>query len=113
MTLRVARAAAVIAVAAPLLAACGPASHTLADLAAHQESYDGKVISTTGTVRAFHDATGTYYVIEDAAANRVLVKPASLFADRVGQTITVTGRFNLTTTEGRVLTVTAVASAGP
>lgn len=113
MTRRTARVVAVLAVAAPLLAGCGPASHTLADLVAHQESYDGKVVSTTGTVRGFHDATGTYYVIEDADADRVLVKPASLFANRVGQAVTVTGRFNVTTTEGRVLTVTAVASAGP
>ncbi len=63
-------------------------------------------------VRHFTDGGG-YDVLEDAQADRVLLRPESSVAGRVGTTITVTGRFSVDPAAGRVIdvaTVTASAS---
>lgn len=50
------------------------------DLVARQDVYVGQRIETSGVVREFHEAGATYYVLEDAVANRVELKPAATFA---------------------------------
>lgn len=99
-----------------LAPACGtrqPPFVSLATLAADQESYQGKQIRTTGLVERFTDPSGPYFVIEDAAHNRVEVLPASRMAEYEGRRIEVTGRFDFNHTIGRFLRVEQVSiSAG-
>jgi len=101
------------AVVAGLLAASGwwlthrgATSVALAQLAAKQESYNGKQVHTEGVVREFQDPDGSrYYVIEDSRPNRVELKPASVGAPYVGQQIAVTGQFHWDERRGRSITV--------
>jgi len=96
------------------LAHRGPANTSLAQLAARQESYDGKDIRVEGAVRQFQDPDGTvYYVIEDGRPNRVELQPASVGAPYVGQQIVVVGTFHFDERRGRSITVQQVEAAGP
>jgi hypothetical protein len=96
---------------AALLAGCGPARHSLGQLAAHQEAYDGQEVTTSGTVRSFEEPSGTYYVLEDAFDDRVELTPADRVADLVGKTVTVTGRFSVDPAQGRVIAVDSVEAS--
>jgi hypothetical protein len=92
-----------------VLAACGAIpTIPLRELAANQDRYAGELVRTSGVVRPFHDASGTYYVLEDADANRVELLPARSVADYAGRSITVVGTFAASDTAGRVLTVSTV-----
>ncbi len=109
---------AVVALGVPGLASCGSSGTpgavqrvSLAQLAAHQDHYSGDRVTTTGTVRRFGHGADVYYVIEDAAHNRVEVRPGSLVADRVGSEVTVTGRFDFDDARGRTLRGTSVRPA--
>ncbi len=91
---------------AAVLAGCSAPQHvTLADLVAQQEAYAGQQVETSGEVRAFHDPGGTYYVLEDANANRVQVRPADDVARYVGRQLTVVGRFDVLPDAGRVMVI--------
>lgn len=95
-----------------LAPACGtrqPTFVSLATLATHQESYQGKEIKTMGVVKGFMDPSGPYFVIEDASHNRVEVLPVSRMARYQGQRIEVTGRFDFNNTIGRFLQVEQVS----
>jgi hypothetical protein len=108
-------AVAVVLASAVLAAACAgrqPASVSLASLAAHQQSYRGKQVTTQGVVRRFADATGTYFVVEDAEHDRVEVLPASRMAAYQGRRVEVTGRFGVDQTTGRFMQVERVSVAG-
>ncbi len=94
------------------LAACAARRVSLAELADHQGQYAGQTVTTSGTVRHFTDGGG-YDVLEDAAGNRVLLRPESAVADRVGDRITVTGGFALDPSVGRVLSVASVSVSAP
>lgn len=98
--------------AAVALGACtGVRSVTLEELVADQEQLAGETVRTSGTVRRFADPDGTaYYVLEDAAANRVLLSPPDAVARYEGQALVVVGRLEVSATLGRVLTVESVTS---
>lgn len=78
---------------------------SLADLVAHQESWVGQRIETSGEVRAFSDAGTRYYVLEDSRSNRVELQPASVVSPYLGEAVTVIGGFNVKAGIGRTLTV--------
>jgi len=97
-----------------VMASCqagGPANVSLAQLAARQESYDGRQVRTQGVVRAFDDRAGRYYVIEDARPNRVELRPADAAARYDGQQIAVTGRFHFSEITGRSIDVERIQVA--
>ena len=70
--------------------------------------HSGELVRTSGVVRPFRDASGTYYVLEDADNNRVELLPARSVADYAGRSITVVGTFAASDTTGRALTVRSV-----
>jgi len=111
--LRPLRSATAVLCLAALLAGCGAPHHSLADLVEHQETYDGRTVSTSGTVERFEDASGPYYVLDDGAGNRVALTPASSVAGRTGESVTVTGRFSVDPGEGRRIAVDSVSGSGP
>ncbi len=88
-----------IACAGVLLAvACGgpfggPAEPSLGEVHGDTERYLGSTIRVTGSVLRFTDArSGTYYVLQDARANRVGLRGADArVAGLVGQRATATG----------------------
>jgi len=98
--------------AGALLAACGATQVSLAQLADRQEQYAGHTVTVSGTVRHFTDGGG-YDVLEDPEGNRVLLRPESSVANRLGMTVTVTGRFSVDQAAGRVITVESVTSSAP
>ncbi len=103
---------AAVALLGIVLAGCASPHRSLADLVAHQETYDGRVVTTSGTVRRFEDPSGPYYVLEDADGNRVEVTPASSVEGRVGEVVSVTGRFSIEPMQGRVIAVDSVSPSG-
>ncbi len=107
------RSATAILFLAALLAGCGPAHHSLADLVEHQETYDGRTVSTSGTVERFEDPSGPYYLLDDGSGNRVALTPASSIAGHTGESVTVTGRFTIDPGEGRRIAVNSVTGSGP
>lgn len=95
-----------------LLGACGPARVSLGQLADHQEQYAGHSVTVSGTVRHFTDSGG-YDVLEDPQQHRVMLRPESAVAGRVGSVITVTGRFTVDPALGRVIDVASVSASAP
>lgn len=100
-------------VLAALLAAAGCAESepqvteaTLEDLARFPDTYQGRRVAATGTVR-MHPSPEHYW-IEDDALNRVAVQPASAVASRLGERVRVEGRFRYAPDEGRVLQDTGI-----
>ncbi len=83
----------------------GPADVSLADLAADQETYDGRVVVTEGTVRHITEGTRPHHVLEDEAQNRVLLVPDDLAARHRGERIEVRGQFRFDPERGRTLQV--------
>ena len=70
-----------------LSVACGgdASAVSLADLAAHEDRYEGDTVLVTGRVRPFTDeGQPPYYVLEDAASNRVMLLPAEAAAPHDG-----------------------------
>lgn len=92
-------------VVAAIAAGCGsPArSVSLASLVADQQTYQGQVVTTEGVVQRFGPTTKPYFVIADAADNRVEVTPASSIARYAGRRVRVTGRFDFVAGTGRVI----------
>lgn|SRR5487761_1118695 len=110
---RVAVGLAPILVLALLVAACGVPSRpvSLASLAADQASYQGQEVTTQGVVHRFTDPTGPYFLIEDAADNRVEVVPAAEIAKYEGRQVAVTGKFDFVPNTGRVIHIHHVSLA--
>ncbi len=90
-----------------LLAACVPTAISLSELADHQDQYAGQTVTTAGTVRHFTDGGG-YDVLEDPAGNRVMVRPASSVSAFLGHAVSVTGRFTVDSSAGRVINADSV-----
>jgi hypothetical protein len=106
------RAPGALLLAAVLLASCGGVpTIPLHELALNQEQYAGETLRTSGVVRPFADGSETYFVLEDSAANRVELLPASSVAAYAGHTVTVVGGFEVSDTLGRVLRVRSVTPA--
>ncbi len=95
-----------------LMTGCGgePADVPLAHLAADQEAYDGRSVSTRGTVVAIEDAPGSqeYFVLEDNAGNRVRLLPDATASRHVGESVVVTGDFGFEPNGGRQLHADAI-----
>ncbi|HEX5506615.1 MAG TPA: hypothetical protein VFW96_28625 [Thermomicrobiales bacterium] len=91
----------------------GPTPTTLGALHDQTERYTGREVRVTGTVRAFTDATGRYYVLEDAARNRALLRgdPGTL-AGAVGRRYTVVGVVGFDPKTGITLDVRRLTPAG-
>ncbi len=91
--------------------ACRPAPPTtvsLAELASRQGAYEGRQVEVAGTVRAFDDRGGTYYVVEDAEAHRVGVRPGGIVAPYLSKRVRATGRFDIDPAAGRFIEVTRI-----
>ena len=91
----------------------GDGSIPLAQLAAQQEAYAGKVVRTHGVVREFEGGyVGVHYVIEDDRQNRVLLQPPDVAAPYLGRDVTVLGRFEWHAEGGRFITVNQITPSG-
>jgi hypothetical protein len=99
-----------------ILSACGgePADVPLVRLAAEQEAYDGRTVSTEGRVVPIEDppAGEPYFVLEDHAGNRVHLLPDATARPYVGESVTVTGAFRFDPNAGRQLEIETIESSG-
>lgn len=79
----------------------------LAQLAAEQDAYDGQAVRTLGTVVSVVDQPGDepYFVLQDAAGNRVRLLPDGAVRGHEGDVVTVTGTFAFRPDAGRELLV--------
>ena len=98
--------AGLVALAAALLAACGESEPrlteaTLEDLARFPDTYQGRRVAATGTVR-MHPSPEHYW-IEDDALHRVEVLPPEVVSSRVGEQVRVEGRFRYAPDRGRAI----------
>ena len=92
-----------------------PIEHpTLAAIHYATDTYVGQRVEVQGTVRAFSDDSGTYYVVEDAQQNRILLQPINpLISQRVGQSLQVTGTVGFRDGVGIYLDVESVRVPSP
>lgn len=88
----------------------GPVTVSLSTLAAHESRHVGHEVSTTGTVRSWGSGADEQFWIEDGSRNRVGLEPGARVADRVGDEVTVTGRFDFDEESGRVIHIDSVHS---
>lgn len=96
------------------LAACGepkPVLTSLSALAAAQKDFDGQQVIVSGTLRTFDKPR--HYWIENEALDRVAVRGEFDFAEWVGETIKVQGRFAYDTEAGRRIEVQDVVVQPP
>lgn len=79
----------------------------LATLAADQEAYDGRTVSTEGVVTEVRDAPTDepYYVLEDGQQHRVRLVPDGVARTYAAELVTVTGEFRFVADRGRELHV--------
>jgi hypothetical protein len=107
------KAAVSLLLAIVALGACaGVRNVSLEELATEQEQLAGETVRTSGIVRRFTDPDGApYYVLEDAADNRVLLSPPDAVARYEGQALAVVGTFEVSATLGRLLHVQSLAAA--
>jgi hypothetical protein len=96
-----------------LLVACGgdPEPVALSTLVGREAEYDGQRVEVHGVVRAFDDPDGRYYVVEDAAPNRVRLSPTDRAAPFDGREVRVTGRFTFREDEGRRIAIDEIEAA--
>lgn len=95
-------------IAALALAGCGLAPRgtaevTLAELASDQEEFRGRTVVTEGVVQTFDDPR--HYWIEDAAQNRVELRPMGMVETLVGARVRVEGLFTFADDEGRRIAI--------
>lgn len=83
-----------------------PSQVPLAAIHWETERYVGQRVQVSGTVRAFDDPGGRYYVLEDANQNRILLQtsPANLVS-QVDQPLTAIGIVGFDETRGIYLDV--------
>lgn len=111
IAIRARRIACVAALVGPLTTGCagGPTEVSLTRLAQEQDAFSGDEITTSGTVRKFEDARGSYFVLEDESRNRVALSPTSMVAGLVGEEILVTGNFEVRPGFGRVIEIERIS----
>jgi hypothetical protein len=107
-------AVASLTLAGAMAASCGgdngePREVTLGEVVADQSRFDGQVLQLKGEVVGFDNPE--HYVIEDAAHNRVELRPVEAAAAWSGQTVTVVGRYSFSETEGRRIEIEEIAPA--
>jgi len=103
---------AITAAVVAALAGCGGGSGpvSLARLAADQDAYVGKQVTTSGRGEKQAGANGTaYYVLADAQQDLVILTPSRAANRYVGQAVTVSGRFGLDPHAGRLIDVASIA----
>lgn len=83
-----------------------PTAVPLDVLVAQEESFHRQRVRTSGTVREFEPPHHVW--IEDAALNRVQLEPAERLAGKVGQEVSVSGRFHHAGDRGRRIEVETV-----
>ena len=90
-----------------------PPQVPLASIHWDTESYIGERVQVNGTVRAFDDPGGRYYVLEDANQNRILLQtaPATL-ASRVDKPLTAIGTVGFDEHRGIYLDVESLQPGG-
>lgn len=93
-----------------LSSACGgdPVQVSLAELAGDQEEFSGKAVVTSGRVKRFEGPSGAYYVLEDPGQNRVALTPRRRAAAFEGDSVTVSGIFELKEAFGRVIDIDTI-----
>ncbi len=106
---RGAPAALVALLVALVLAGCGgPQTVPLAELVADAEGYDGQQVITSGHVLEFDADDGAlerHFVLQDSAANRVLLLPLEAAEEHGGALVEVLGQFEADEVQGRMLHV--------
>ena len=97
-----------------LAAGCGGGgSVSLAKLAANQDAYVGKKVTTSGTVDAQADMQRSrYYVLVDRADDPVLLRPRRLALRYAGMQVAVTGTFGVDARAGRFIRIDRIKTAG-
>lgn len=98
-------------VLATVLVACAPGAGEvpLTVLAEEQDSYDGRAVSTSGSVIAIQDSPGgpAYFVLEDNGS-RVRLLPDASAAPYSEESVVVTGTFRFDPNAGRELHVETI-----
>jgi hypothetical protein len=84
---------------------------SLARLTADQTAYQGKAVVVHGTIVAFNDGGGRYFVIQDSHEDRVESLPASWIAPYAGRRVTVDGTFHVDLAIGRWIRLRSVSPA--
>lgn len=100
-----------MATTAVMLTACSdppPVQINLAALREYQGELDGRRVVVSGTVRGFDDPR--HYWLENDDLDRVALDGADGLADRVGQTIEVSGVFHYDPDVGRRIEVDQLRS---
>jgi len=96
----------------PLLAAaCGGSGQTsLAALAANQDAYLGRQITTSGVVEQQRNPDGSrYYVLTDQQQDLVILQPNRIARRYLGRTVRVRGRFGFNARTGRLIRVEQIS----
>ena len=99
-------------VVVPLLAAaCGGGGQTsLAKLAANQDAYIGRQVSTSGVVEQQTTTNGSrYYVLTDEAQDLVILQPNRAARPYTGRSVTVRGRFRFNPRVGRLIQIEQIS----
>ena len=106
------RAACATTVMCVALSACGTVARSvdLADLVQHQDSFNGVRLSARGDVRAIHDASGDYFVLEDEHQDRVAMLPSARAAPYSGQQVEVVGTFRFDQKAGRRIEIESIVA---
>jgi hypothetical protein len=84
---------------------------SLAELVSRQDAYQGRLVVVEGTVRGFGEGAGAYYVVEDAGAHRVGLRPAAVAAPYVSRRVRAVGAFGFDAATGRFIAVTRIEPA--
>ena len=78
------------------------------------EEYVGRRVEVSGTVRAFPDRSGTYYVLEDANQNRILLRSTDpIVAQSVNRSLWAIGTVGFDDQTGIYLDVESVSETKP
>ncbi|MGH2719218.1 MAG: hypothetical protein ACRDJU_11635, partial [Actinomycetota bacterium] len=83
----------------------------LSVLAANQGSYQGQAVVVHGAIVTFTDASGQYFVIQDAHQDRVEIVPSTRIAPYAGRRVTVEGTFHTDESAGRWIQLGSVSPA--
>lgn len=103
-----------LASVAVLLTGCGgPGSVSLAKLAANQDAYIGKKVTTSGVVRSQRGGgQSRYYVLADRADDLVLLVPRQLAHRYTGDHVIVSGQFGVDARAGRFIRIGRIKTTG-
>lgn len=85
---------------------------SLAELAQGQEELSGETVVTSGRIKRFEGPSGPYYVLQDQEQNRVALTPARRAAAFEGDSVSVSGTFELKEGFGRVIDIETIERSG-